>query len=201
MTEEALRTAPRSRPARRPRPRPTRFLKPLAWLSAAGGLTAAATLLAPRVPVPDTFGPALFERLWFDDTWQQWSGYLLLAFSVGALLFGARKRLRPARRFGSYNWWRLFHAGLGICCVLLLFAHTGFRLGANLNAVLMSCYVAALLLGALAGLSIAAAHDLREMGIGTPGRPLFRTLIMAHLAVLSLLPALLIAHVLVVYLY
>ena len=41
---------PRSRPARRPRPRPTRFLKPLAWLSAAGGLTAAATLLAPRVP-------------------------------------------------------------------------------------------------------------------------------------------------------
>ena len=39
------------------------------------------------------------------------------------------------------------------------------------------------------------------MGIGTPGRPLFRTLIMAHLAVLSLLPALLIAHVLVVYLY
>ena len=199
MTEEVLRTVPRPRLPRRPRP--TRFLKPLVRLSAAGGLAAALTLLAPRVPVPDAFGHTLFERLWFDETWQRWSGYLLLAFSVCALLFGARKRLRPVRRLGSYNWWRLFHAGFGLGCVLLLFAHTGFRFGANLNAALMSSYVAALLLGALTGLAIGAAHDLLEMGIGTPRRPLFRTLIMLHLAVLSLLPALLIAHVLVVYLY
>ena len=193
------------RARRRPRPvtppRPTRFLKPLVRLSVAAGLASAATLLAPRIPIPDRFGPTLFELLWFDETWQRWSGYLLLAFSAGALLFGARKRYRPAARLGSYNWWRLAHAGFGICCALLLFAHTGFRFGANLNAALMSCYVAAMFLGAASGLAIGRAHDLLEMGIGRPGRPVYRALIRLHVVALAVLPALVAAHVLLVYLY
>ena len=152
LTEEVLSAAPPPRPTRRPRP--TRFLKPLAWLSAAAGAAAAVTLVTPRIPLPDRFGSTIFELLWFDETWKQWSGYLLLAFSVLALLFGARKRIRRVARFGSYNWWRIAHVCFGIACVLLLFAHTGFRFGANLNAVLVSTYVAALILGTLSGLAI-----------------------------------------------
>ena len=199
MTEEVLSTAPPPRPTRRPRP--TRFLKPLAWLSAAAGAAAAVTLVTPRIPLPDRFGSTIFELLWFDETWKQWSGYLLLAFSVLALLFGARKRIRRVARFGSYNWWRIAHVCFGIACVLLLFAHTGFRFGANLNAVLVSTYVAALILGALSGLAIGGAHHLLEMGLGRPGKPLFRTLIFFHLVVLAVLPALLAVHIMSVYMY
>ncbi len=53
------------------RERIMRFRKALLILSAVGGLFAAATILAPRVPIPDRLGPTLAERLWFDELWQQ----------------------------------------------------------------------------------------------------------------------------------
>ena len=82
--------------------------------------------------------------------------------------------------------------------MLLLFGHTGFRLGANLNAALMGCYVAALISGALAGISIHGASRLRSMGM----TPRLRAVPMRlHVVALFPLPALLVLHILVVYLY
>ena len=104
-----------------------------------------------------------------------------------------------ARIAGSHGW-RLFHIVLGIACVLVLFAHTGFRFGANMNAALMAFFVAALLSGALAGAAIGGTPRLRKMGIRKTGRH-NRLLIGLHAVAICPLPALLIVHLLSVYLY
>ena len=147
------------------RSRWARFRKLLLHLSVAGGLAAAATLLVPRVPVPDRFDPTFFELLWFDGIWRQWSGYMLLGFSGAGLVAALLMKTRTVVRSGGSIWWRLAHVGFGVCCVLLLFGHTGFRLGVNVNAALMGCYVAVLVFGALAGMSTYGAAGLRKMGM------------------------------------
>lgn len=180
------------------RARSARFRRLLLHLSIVGGLGATAVLLAPRIPVPDRFGPSLLHLLWFDELWQQWSGYLLLGFSGLGLLAMLLLKLRPVARLGGGHWWRLTHVGFGLCCAALLFAHTGFRLGANLNAALMSSYLAALAFGALAGIATNGAPQLRRMGMSAKLRS---TLIRLHRAALYPLPALVAIHILIVYLY
>ena len=180
------------------RARSARFRRLLLHLSVGGGLGAAAALLVPRIPVPGRFGPSLLQSLWFDELWQQWSGYLLLGFSGLGLLAILLLRARTVARLGGGHWWRLAHVGFGLGCVLLLFAHTGLRLGANLNAALMACYLAALAFGALAGIATNGAPQLRGMG----ATPKLRTVLMRlHRGALYPLPALLAIHVLIVYLY
>lgn len=180
------------------RARSARFRRLLLHLSIVGGLGATAVLLAPRIPVPDRFGPSLLHLLWFDELWQQWSGYLLLGFSGLGLLAMLLLKLRPVARLGGGHWWRLTHVGFGLCCAALLFAHTGFRLGANLNAALMASYLAALAFGALAGIATNGAPQLRRMGMSAKLRS---TLMRLHRAALYPLPALVAIHILIVYLY
>ena len=180
------------------RARSARFRRLLLHLSIVGGLGATAVLLAPRIPVPDRFGPSLLHLLWFDELWQQWSGYLLLGFSGLGLLAMLLLKLRPVARLGGGHWWRLTHVGFGLCCAALLFAHTGFRLGANLNAALMASYLAALAFGALAGIATNGAPRLRRMGMSAKLRS---TLMRLHRAALYPLPALVAIHILIVYLY
>ena len=177
-----------------------RFRTLLLSLSAVAAVTAAATLLIPRIPVPDRFPPTVAERLWFDGLWQQWSGYLLLALSVAGLVIAVviRKRLVPF--IAASHRWRLSHILLGIACILALFAHTGFRFGENVNAALMGFYLLVLLSGALVGVAIGGAQRLRRAGAGSTGRPL-RVLLQVHVLTLCPLPALLAVHILLVYLY
>ena len=177
-----------------------RFQRLLLTLSIAGGLAAAATLLAPRIPLPDRFGPTVLEHLWFDGFWQQWSGYVLLALSVAGLLIAVIIKKRLVARIAGSHRWRLSHIVLGIACVLALFAHTGFRFGLNINAALVGFYLATLLSGALAGVAIGAAPRLRQMGIGKTGKPR-RVLLWVHVFAICPLAALLIVHVLTAYLY
>ena len=177
-----------------------RFRKMLLSLSAAGALAATATIVVPRVPLPDRFGPDVLEHLWFDGFWQQWSGYLLLALSVASLVIAVIIRQRLVARIAGSHRWRLSHIVLGIACVLALFAHTGFRFGVNVNAALMGFYLAALLSGALAGVAIGGAQRLRQAGAGKTGKPR-RVLLRVHVAALCPLPALLAVHILAAYLY
>ena len=182
------------------RARLARFRKYLLALAAIGGFAALGTILVPRIPIPDRFGPTLLERLWGDGAWQEWSGYVLLGLSVAGLAAASLMRVRFASGLGDQNWWRLVHVGLGMSCVLLLFAHTGFRLGSNLNAALMGCYIAALLSGACAGVLMGGATQLRRFGFAQVGN-LSRLPMRVHIIALGALPALLIIHLLVVYLY
>jgi len=177
-----------------------RTRKRLLALSVAAAVGTAAVLLVPRIPVPDRFDPSVLERLWFDGFWQQWSGYLLLALSVAGLLIGVAVRKRLVSGIAGLRRWRLVHIVIGVACVLALFAHTGLRLGANVNAALMGFYLATLLSGALAGVAIGAAHRLRQVGIGRTGQPR-RVLLWLHAAAICPLPALLAVHILAAYLY
>ncbi|MDE0053898.1 MAG: GPP34 family phosphoprotein [Gammaproteobacteria bacterium] len=182
------------------RARLARFRKYVLALAAIGGIATLATVLVPRIPVPDRFGPTLLERLWGDGAWQEWSGYVLLALSVLGFAAASVRRMRFAAKMGDQNWWRVMHVGLGMSCVLLLFVHTGFRLGYNLNAVLMGCYLAALISGAFAGVLMGGATQLRRFGFAQVGK-LTRLPMRVHVIALCTLPALLVIHLLIVYLY
>lgn len=182
------------------RARLARLRKYVLVFAAIGGLAALATILAPRIPIPDRFGPTLPERLWGDGAWQEWSGYVLLVLSIAGFAAAAFRKVRFVARTGDQNWWRVAHVGLGISCVLLLFVHTGFRLGSNLNAVFMGCYLAALVSGACAGALMGGAAQLRRLGFAQVGK-LTRLPMRVHVIALVALPALLIIHLLIVYLY
>ena len=180
------------------RARAAQFKKLLLIFSIAAGVVAFATLVAPRFPVADRFSALFLERLWFDGGWQLWSGFALLGLSGSGVLAVVLLKLRVIARLGGFNWWRLAHVGFGIACVLALFAHTGFRLGTSLNAALMGCFLAVLVLGGLAGVCTNAAGQLRKWGI----KPKQRIIPMrVHIIALVPLPALLIIHILIVYMY
>ena len=186
------------------RARAARFRRLLLHIAAAATVACLATLMLPRIPLPDRFGATLFERLslhdlWLHDLWQKRSGYALLALSAVAVLALLSLRAKAIARAAGVHWWRLAHVGCGASCLLLLlFAHTGFRFGSGLNAALMACYLAVLLLGALTGISTYGAQRLRKLG-ATPA--LRGHLLRLHWFALFPLPALVIVHILVVYLY
>ena len=180
------------------RARSARFRRLLLCLSVVAALATAATLLAPHIPIPDRFEADIFRRLWLDDSWQQWSGFVVTGVSVAALASVLLLRTTSTARLRATRWWRFSHIALGTCGVGALFLHTGFGLGANIHAALMGCFLAALLLGALVGVSTGGAQTLRKIGVGPKLRAY---LLRLHIAALVPLPALLAIHVLVVYLY
>ena len=177
-----------------------RFRKLRLTLAALGGAAAAVTLLAPRIPLPDSYGPNLLEHLWFDGIWRQWSGYLILGLAVAGLAVAIVIRKRLVTRIARSHRWRLSHFVLGVGCVLVLFAHTGFRLGSDLNAALMGCFLTVLLSGALAEICTGAPSRLRAVGIARPAK-LRRHLMWLHVMAICPLPALLIVHILTAYRY
>lgn len=183
-------------------PKPVRLSKPLLWFSGIAALLALVTLLAPRIPLPDTYqGAPIMEALWFDNIVKQWSGYLLAGLSVAAAAIGLRKRISLLRRLGGYDWWRVTHLVLGVVCVLALFAHTGFRFGSGLNFWLMLSFSVTLLAGAVSGLFTGGEHVLRARGLASAERTPRTPSLWIHVLAAWPLPALVLLHVLSVYVY
>lgn len=182
-------------------PKPIRFSRPLLLLSAVAGFAAAADLVLPRIPYAVRFGSDWRNWLWQDDIVGQWTGYGLLAVTMLAVLLGVRKRVRPLRRLGGYDAWRIVHLGLGFLAAVGLFLHTGFRPGENLNLVLFLAFSGSLVAGALAGAATGGDHLLRARGIGSAARPPRRLPGWIHILLLWPLPPLLLVHILMVYLF
>ncbi len=152
-------------------------------------------LLTP-VPYADSVQHWLrqFDPLWSDGLYKQVSGFSLLALSLLGLGLSLNKRM-PRLSWGSFNVWRLLHAALGVLCLMVLLAHTGLRLGENLNAYLMSNFLALALLGGLSAAVIAG-----ESSLGARlGKRLRRWCAWAHIAMFWPLPTLLTFHVISVY--
>ncbi len=179
------------------RERAAKLRRLLLFFSTVAGVAVVWALAAPGAPVLRRIDRSFVEGLWSGDRLQRWSGYLLAGLSIAALAAALRLRTRAGARAGGHRW-RLGHLALGLGCVGALFAHTGFRMGANLNAVLMGCYLGALLFGALVGVWTGGAARLRRFGFTPKARRLF---LRSHLFALLPLPALLIVHILVAYLY
>lgn len=171
-------------------------LKALAMASFCAFVLALGIFFARPIPFADSVQSPWhkFDVLWRESFWKQTSGFTLLGLALISLLLSARKRFKKFT-FGEFGHWRAVHAALGTLTLVVLVSHTGFRLGHNLNFVLMTNFLALALVGALAGavtamerrLEPAAAKRLRSLWTG------------AHIAVAWPLPVLILIHVLVAY--
>ncbi len=183
-------------------PKPVSFSKPLIAISAVAVLMALIPILIGAVPLPDSYdADSLRTWLWRDNIVKQWSGFILLGVMLASMLIGLRKRIRFFDRFGGYDGWRLVHLGIGLLAVAGFFAHTGFRLGSNLNFLLGITFILTLILGAAAGLATGGDHALRAKRIGTARKPARRLPTWGHILAIWPLPVLILLHVLVVYAY
>ncbi|MEC8582540.1 MAG: FAD-dependent oxidoreductase, partial [Pseudomonadota bacterium] len=163
-------------------PKPVSFSKPLMAISAVAVLMALIPILIGAVPLPDSYdADSLRTWLWRDNIVKQWSGFILLGVMLAAMLIGLRKRIRFFDRLGGYDGWRLVHLGIGLLAVAGFFAHTGFRLGSNLNFLLGITFILTLILGAAAGLATGGDHALRAKRIGTARKPARRLPTWGHI--------------------
>jgi nitrite reductase (NADH) large subunit len=106
---------------------------------AVASLVAAAIVFAAVVLPPWPYSRSVdagigLDRLWTSGTWKQVTGFSLVALSALVALLSLRKRLGWSW-LGAYAWWRVVHALVGATAVALLFLHTGFNLGRNLNRI------------------------------------------------------------------
>src|SRR5690606_21603373 len=164
----------------------------LAGAAALALVIALAALLGTNLPDADSAtGAAAF---WRDSTFKQWSGYGLVLAVLLSLVITWRKRARRATaRRGDGAMWRIAHVSLALLAGVTLLAHTGGRIGANLNLALSATFIAALVLGALSALSVAREHT------GFTAVRMRRRMVWVHLLFTWPLPALLAAHILKAY--
>lgn len=182
---------------------PIRWWRWVAGFSAAAAILLVLTLGLPVWPTASSIAKVgLADKLWLDGFWKQVSGYTLLSISVIAAVLSVRKRWVPRalmKRLGDYAGWRVLHVGIGVCALLALFAHTGFRLGDNLNFWLMGTFLATCLSGVVLGL--ATALEKKIDGFGVASDRLRRLTLWLHVLALWPLPLLLGLHILSVYFY
>ncbi|MEY8881351.1 FAD-dependent oxidoreductase [Donghicola sp. XS_ASV15] len=181
-------------------PKPVRWYRPILILSALAALAALTVALVPRIPYRTSFdAESLRVWLWRDNIVRQWTGFVLLGFTLAALVIGLRKRLRFMDKLGAYDGWRLIHLGIGALAAIGLIVHTGLRPGDNLNLMLFISFAATLVFGAAAGLATGGDHELRARRIGTARKPARRWPTWAHIVMIWPLPLLILAHVLTSY--
>ncbi len=164
----------------------------LVWTGIAALLAALIMLFVPPIPFADSVqGGWQLDQLWRDGLLKQISGFTLLGLGVLVSLISLRKRIKRLT-FGSFGHWRVVHVVLGLLAVATLIAHTGLRLGHQLNLYLMLSFIGLLLAGALAGGVIGLQHALPR-GIANRTRELS---LWMHILLLWPLPVLLGFHIL-----
>ncbi len=174
---------------------PVKGFKTLGTFSGLALLAVMITILAPTVPYQQVATLEwYYDELWRDNYLKQVSGYVLLGCSIVVLTLSARKRFSFLNK-GHFAGWRIMHVLIGFLTVAVLLAHTGFRMGHNLNFFLMLSFSGLLLVGAVAGGVIAVEHKLN------PGlaRKLRSQFVWAHILLFWPLPVLLGFHVLQTY--
>lgn len=137
------------------------------------------------------------DVIWRDGFWKQVSGFSLLGVAVIGLSLSLRKRIKWLK-LGKFGWWRVVHAVLGVITLLILIAHTGFRMGANLNFALMAIFLGLSLAGAAAGVitALEANGGGRMAVMARRWRPV---LTWAHILLFWPLPVLLGFHIAAAY--
>ncbi|HUG73991.1 MAG TPA: FAD-dependent oxidoreductase [Steroidobacteraceae bacterium] len=156
-------------------------------------LVALGAVLGGNLPDPDSVqGTKL--AFWRDADFKQISGYSLVAAVLLSLVITWRKRARSARA-GDTALWRLAHVGLAVLAGVTLLAHTGGRIGVNLNLALAVTFLVALVLGAISALAVAREHQ------GVPAVRVRRRTTRVHLVLTWPLPALLVAHIVKAYFF
>lgn len=139
---------------------PVRAWKPLWYGSALFFVMCVIAYLFPAVPYNSTVQvPWRWDMLWTESLFKQVSGFTLLGMTVLVLILSLRKRMNWFS-LGDFPIWRLLHALLGGSAIFVLLVHTGFRLGDNINFMLMMSFTSLLLAGTVVGSVIALEHKL-----------------------------------------
>lgn len=174
-----------------------RFAPAVLWTCVAVGLLCLATWWLGPLSVNLSVQSWRWDMLWFDSGVKQITGYVLLGVMLLGLLLPARKRLRALKTAGDFSWWRVLHTTVGVASLLALTVHTGFRLGFNMNRVLMLNVLLLAVTGALAGVVISLSHRLSP----TLARWLQTGWTLLHTLLCWPLLALVVFHILTVYRY
>lgn len=167
------------------------------WTCVAVAVLAALTWLAGPLPLPGSVQSLRLDVLWSDSGVKQITGYGLLGIMLLGMLLPARRRLRALARAGDFSWWRLLHTAVGAAALVALTVHTGFRLGYNLNKVLMLNVLMLAATGSFAGVVVSLSHRLAP----AYARWLQTGWTVLHVLLCWPLLALVVFHILTVYRY
>lgn len=135
----------------------------------------------------------IWQTLVHDVFWKQVTGYFIGTAAICSLLISLRRRTNLLRRF-EFSTLRALHVILATLAVAMLMVHTGFHRGHNLNFILFSTFVAAVMSGALVGIVTGL-----ELKLPTPLRSIRKPLTWLHILVLWPLPLLICFHIVSVY--
>ncbi len=142
------------------RAEPVRSWRGLLALSALSLCLIALFVFVWRVPYPDSVQVAFrWDELWRNSLFKQISGFTTLGLIVVGLGVSLRKRVAKVS-IGDFNVWRYAHVVLGVCALTALIAHTGFRLGNQLNLMLTLNFLLLAVAGANASTVVATEHRL-----------------------------------------
>ncbi|WP_348719657.1 FAD-dependent oxidoreductase [uncultured Alcanivorax sp.] len=167
-----------------------RALAVIASLSAL--LLGLALWLPSPAPATSVLDMSLFEQVSRNNVWRQWSGYAVLIASLLLLLMSLKKRF-PGLPLGGFSGWRIAHVALGAVALGLLYWHTGFSLGENLNRWLMLSFLGVGVVGIAAALLTRLQASMPALGRLRQGSTWL------HILVCWPLPALLAFHILSTY--
>ncbi|MFA6266055.1 MAG: FAD-dependent oxidoreductase [Pseudolabrys sp.] len=166
-------------------------------VSALAALAALVAWFAPSWPYSPSMARGIgLDRFWLDGTWKQVSGFTLLGLSALIAFLSVRKRIK-ARWLGNYKFWRIVHAAIGTAALGVLFMHTGFHLGNNLNFWLMATFLTVAVVGSITGIATAQEHKLLASGKASPRG----ALVWLHILTFWPMPVLLMLHIVTVYAY
>jgi len=166
-------------------------------MSLLASLAALAAVLLPAWPFSSSVQARFaLDQFWISGVWKQVTGFTLVALSLLIAFLSVRKRI-GWKWLGSFNWWRLAHVGLGAAALAVLFMHTGFNLGNNLNRWLMLTFLAIAVAGSITGVVASREHAVLARGKASPRR----AVTWIHILAFWPLPLLLVLHILTVYAY
>lgn len=169
----------------------------IAAFSALAAIAALIAWFAPPWPYSLSMEQGLgIDRFWLDGDWKQVSGFTLLGLSAVIAFLSVRKRIK-ARWLGHYKFWRIVHTAIGTAALAVLFMHTGFRLGNNLNFWLMTTFLTVAAVGSVTGLVTARDHKLLSSGKASPRD----AVVWLHILTFWPMPVLLMLHIVTVYAY
>ena len=169
------------------------WMVPLSVLSIAGG---AAYLATPALSFSTSITEPGLDVIWRSSLLKQATGFGLLGLFLLSLILSLRKRI-SWMTWGGVESWKVFHAVIGLLCLVGGVLHTGLRPGRGLDLGLTVAFIGGVILGGVAG---GWAIVERLLPVAT-ARIYRRRLANLHVFILWPLPALLIVHILKVYLY
>lgn len=155
----------------------------------------ATSVQASLLTLADT--PFHWDELWRNRLVKQVTGFSIVGIFIIGLLISVRKRLPTLINFGRYDTWRFAHVVLGGLALLVLVAHTGFRMGHGLNFWLMACFISLMVVGTISSIVVGIQHRLSA----PLASQLRRYSIWGHILIFWPVPALLAWHILKGYWY